>query len=386
MKTNFWFFSESMTSNILQNILKKKDQGVLESQNVHKDNTNPDITNKTDEELNNLLKNKDFSKNFKKKILKQLKWNQTVEERKLKRKADRKIQKEKEKLKKLKYDEKIKNNDEKTLLESVPYRICKKRKLACSELSSIKENFHVAIDLSGDLDRLMTCVMVRNLATQLSWVYKVNRKLKHPSQIWFCDMQERLSTLMEKQYSGYKNWDLNHFDGKSFLDIESVKQEPDPKLTSVVYLSADSETTLTSFKKGTIYVIGGLVDRNAHKNYCQNKAEKLNIQTAKLPLNEFVDFSEINRPLTVNHVAEIIVKINNRVVDGGIGEEEQTFENGNYKEIWREVILDVLPLRKGAQVKEKEVKEEIKEEASTEVKEEVKEEATSEVKIEPYEV
>ena len=40
-----------MTSNILQNILKKKDQGVLESQNIHKDNTNPDITNKTNEEL-----------------------------------------------------------------------------------------------------------------------------------------------------------------------------------------------------------------------------------------------------------------------------------------------------------------------------------------------
>jgi len=49
-------------------------------------------------------------------------------------------------------------------------------------------------------------------------------------------------------------------------------------------------------------------------------------------------------------------------------EEKQTFENGNYKEIWREVILDVLPLRKGAHVRE-DVKEEVK--VTTVVKNEV---------------
>lgn len=342
-----------MTSNLLTSILNKQETGQIESNQVHKDNVNPDITFKSNEELEDLLKNAkyNFSKNFKKKVQKQIKWNNSIEERKLKRKADRKTQKEKEKVKRAKYNEKFSSGDKKTLLESIPFKICKKRKLATTE--NIEKGFHVAIDLSSDLDQLMTCVMVRNLATQLSWAYKINRKLKNPSQIWFCDMQERLRETMLKQFGGFENWDLNHF-SDSFseigkLDSEESKSKVPPK---IVYLSADSQNVLQSLEQGTVYVIGGLVDRNSHKNFCQEKAEKLGITTAKLPLTDFVEFSEINRPLTVNHVCEIMVKVNNQIIDRKTPKCEQNFENEFYTEIWREAIVGTLPSRKKLKVKD----------------------------------
>merc|ERR1712183_620283 len=145
--------------------------------------------------------------------------------------------------------------------------------------------------------------MVKMLGNQLSWVYKVNRKLKHPSQLWFCNMQERLNHIMTSNYDGYTNWDI-HDSPESFTKL--AEKSKNQSSQNIVDLSADSKTTIEKFEPGKIYVIGGLVDRNTHKNYCHNKAEKLNLSTARLPLDKFVDFEEIKRPLTVNHVAEII--------------------------------------------------------------------------------
>lgn len=39
-----------------------------------------------------------------------------------------------------------------------------------------------------------------------------------------------------------------------------------------MYLSADSPNTITQLEKGKVYIIGGLVDRNAHKGLCLRKA------------------------------------------------------------------------------------------------------------------
>lgn len=40
----------------------------------------------------------------------------------------------------------------------------------------------------------------------------------------------------------------------------------------LVYLTADSPNTITQLEKGKVYVLGGLVDRNAHKGLCFRKA------------------------------------------------------------------------------------------------------------------
>lgn len=39
-----------------------------------------------------------------------------------------------------------------------------------------------------------------------------------------------------------------------------------------MYLTADSPKTITLLEKGKVYILGGLVDRNAHKGLCFKKA------------------------------------------------------------------------------------------------------------------
>ncbi len=92
----------------------------------------------------------------------------------------------------------------------------------------------------------------------------------------------------------------------------SVLHEPEyaflerPK-DELVYLTADTETTLDSLSKKKAYIIGGLVDRNRHKQVCAGRAEKLEVATGKLPVKENIKL--ISSPvLTVNHVFEIIMR------------------------------------------------------------------------------
>ena len=42
-----------------------------------------------------------------------------------------------------------------------------------------------------------------------------------------------------------------------------------------MYLTADAEEELTTMSADEAYVIGGLVDRNRHKNLCKDRAKDL---------------------------------------------------------------------------------------------------------------
>ncbi|KAF9358688.1 tRNA (guanine(9)-N(1))-methyltransferase [Mortierella sp. NVP85] len=99
-----------------------------------------------------------------------------------------------------------------------------------------------------------------------------------------------------------------------------------PAVTKVVYLSADSPNTISQLDPGTCYVLGGIVDKNRYPNLCQSKAEKLGIETAQLPIGEFIQMSS-RRVLTVNQVFEILL---------------QFIECND----WKEAFLKVIPQRK----------------------------------------
>lgn len=65
---------------------------------------------------------------------------------------------------------------------------------------------------------------------------------------------------------------------------------------------ADSEHELESLDASKAYIIGGIVDRNRHKNLCLNKAKEQGIATARLPIGNHLKMlgSSI---LTVNQVS-----------------------------------------------------------------------------------
>lgn len=56
-------------------------------------------------------------------------------------------------------------------------------------------------------------------------------------------------------------------------------------LSDAIYLTADTDDTLTSLEPGKTYIIGGIVDKNRYKGLCRAKADRLGIRAAKLPLS-----------------------------------------------------------------------------------------------------
>ncbi|KAF9112949.1 tRNA (guanine(9)-N(1))-methyltransferase [Mortierella sp. AM989] len=119
------------------------------------------------------------------------------------------------------------------------------------------------------------------------------------------------------------------------LDIKAMEHErllkeeklaTIPAVKKVVYLSADSPNMITHLEEGTCYILGGIVDKNRYPNLCQSKAEKLDIETAQLPIGEYVQMSS-RRILTVNQVFEILLR----------------FIECND---WKEAFLKVIPQRK----------------------------------------
>ncbi|CAE6527369.1 unnamed protein product [Rhizoctonia solani] len=76
---------------------------------------------------------------------------------------------------------------------------------------------------------------------------------------------------------------------------------------SVVYLTADAEDEILELKEGETYVIGGIVDRNRYKNLCANKAQDLNLRSARLPIGRYLADMPTRKVLTVNQVFDILV-------------------------------------------------------------------------------
>jgi tRNA (guanine9-N1)-methyltransferase len=102
---------------------------------------------------------------------------------------------------------------------------------------------------------------------------------------------------------------------------------------SIIYLSSDSENTLTTLSPYTSYIIGGLVDKNRYKGICYKRARELGIPTAKLPIGEYMTMQS-RTVMTTNHVVEIMIR---------------WLEDGD----WGKAFLRVIPKRKEAKLKRK---------------------------------
>lgn len=109
-------------------------------------------------------------------------------------------------------------------------------------------------------------------------------------------------------------------------DLEALHAQAE-----TIYLSADSPHTLTELKPFSTYIIGGLVDKNREKGICQARAEAAGMQTARLPIGDYLAMAS-RKVLTTNHVHEIMVR---------------WLETGE----WGEAFMSVIPKRKGGQLK-----------------------------------
>lgn len=86
-------------------------------------------------------------------------------------------------------------------------------------------------------------------------------------------MQGAIAEQANRQLSGMLNWHVT-CQQQPYINFFSERQ------ADLVYLTADSPNELSELDVNKLYIIGGIVDRNRHKNICYQKAQS---QVCALP-------------------------------------------------------------------------------------------------------
>eukprot|EP01028_Stygiella_incarcerata_P013066 TRINITY_DN81128_c0_g1_i1.p1 TRINITY_DN81128_c0_g1~~TRINITY_DN81128_c0_g1_i1.p1 ORF type:complete len:298 (-),score=106.93 TRINITY_DN81128_c0_g1_i1:95-988(-) len=205
-------------------------------------------------------------------------------------------------------------NDEKRMGEKASKEEKLKRKERLLEVLQSKEH-RLVVDL--DFDGIMTERECRSLGQQLMQMYGRNNRSDVPMNLWFTSWGHGGSVFMKDTCDSDK-WRVN----RSEKPVEEVFD-----LEDMVYFTADAEEVIDELDPSKVYVIGGFVDRNRHKGLTLEKAKKLGIPTAKLPIDPSRLALRGSVVLTINQVFEILM---------------------NHREgmTWDESLKAVIPMRK----------------------------------------
>ncbi|XP_048147236.1 tRNA methyltransferase 10 homolog B isoform X1 [Corvus hawaiiensis] len=119
------------------------------------------------------------------------------------------------------------------------------------------------------------------LASQIRRLYGANRRAARP--FWLCLTGFAAGTPIYEQcfrmndgFAGY----LMDTTPQSYLDLFP--------LDAIVYLTPDSENVLEDIDPDKVYVLGGLVDESIHKQLTLRRAREQSLQTARLPIREYM--------------------------------------------------------------------------------------------------
>ncbi|KAM4752662.1 tRNA methyltransferase 10 homolog B [Cyanocitta cristata] len=135
----------------------------------------------------------------------------------------------------------------------------------------------VDLDVGGS----MTEKESGRLASQIRRLYGANRRAARP--FWLCLTGFAAGTPIYEQcfrmndgFAGY----LMDTTPQSYLDLFP--------LDAIVYLTPDSENVLEDIDPDKVYVLGGLVDESIHKQLTLRRAREQSLQTARLPIREYM--------------------------------------------------------------------------------------------------
>ncbi|KAJ5306202.1 hypothetical protein PENANT_c024G09126 [Penicillium antarcticum] len=189
-----------------------------------------------------------------------------------------------------------------------------------------------------------------SLASQLTRSYSDNSRAQYHAHLMCSSFDKLLKERFDTVLWAHKNWKRIRFMPEDFTHAAELAkaqmagprggslagpfaEQPDakPEDGEVIYLSSDSDNTLTELKPYSTYIIGALVDKNRHKAVCYKQAVAKGIKTAKLPIGEYIEMSH-RSVLATNHVVEIMLR---------------WLECRD----WGEAFMKVIPQRKGGTLK-----------------------------------
>ncbi|KAJ5210704.1 tRNA (guanine(9)-N(1))-methyltransferase TRM10 [Penicillium cf. griseofulvum] len=199
-------------------------------------------------------------------------------------------------------------------------------------------------------DELMSDRERISLAGQLTRSYSDNSRAPYNAHMMFSSFDKLLKERFDTVLACHKNWKRVRFLQEDFVRAGELAKEQmtsprggqlagpfaeqtdaKPEDGEIIYLSSDSENTLTELKPYCTYIVGALVDKNRHKAVCYKQAVAKGIKTAKLPIGQYIQMA--HRPvLATNHVIEIML---------------QWLELRD----WGKAFMKVIPTRKGGALK-----------------------------------
>lgn len=147
----------------------------------------------------------------------------------------------------------------------------------------------------------MTKYEIMDTAKQIKYAFTANRQHVRPFVMHLCNID--------------KNSDLWREITQLMPNIEQIPIKihaaditdifPPEKL---VYLSPDALEPLTSFNTDDRYIVGGLVDKGNSMPLSLAKAKKLNIRSARLPLEKYVRMNS-HKTLTLDQMTKILLEL-----------------------------------------------------------------------------
>ncbi|CAO3634365.1 unnamed protein product [Mucor fragilis] len=158
----------------------------------------------------------------------------------------------------------------------------------------------VGVILDCSFSSYMNDKEISSMRQQIVRCYSANvRAEKESMQMALTSLDEPLKKQLDAKAPSWENWKNFQVTSEPYLD----KFNKD----DLIYLSADSENVAHELEEGKTYIIGGIVDKNRHKNLCNDKAASQGIKTAQLPIGDYIRLAS-RKVLTVNQVFEIMVK------------------------------------------------------------------------------
>ncbi|CAJ0899596.1 14337_t:CDS:10 [Entrophospora sp. SA101] len=174
-------------------------------------------------------------------------------------------------------------------------------------------NVKIIIDLS--FDEYMNDAEIISLSSQLTRCYSTNRSTINPVDLIFTSFNKRIEERFVLRLKDYLNWKNISFHSQYYLNYFNTDNNnrtnsdggDDGGNGKLIYLTADSDNIINTLDENNIYIIGGIVDKNRHKSLCYNKAVEEGIETARLPIENFIKLSS-RKVLAINHVFDILIK------------------------------------------------------------------------------
>lgn len=145
----------------------------------------------------------------------------------------------------------------------------------------------------------------KKVIQQIQISYSFNKKADISLPIIFTSVDLTWHQLFHRVNAFQWNKKIIKFEKQDLTNIGVPKEK-------LVYLTADTDNVCTSLDPTKYYIIGCLLDHNSKKGVTRDFADDAGIRKERLPIDEYITM-EGRHVLTINHVAEILIRVANGI-------------------------------------------------------------------------